>query len=451
MDRDTVEPRVETIPGKRATQWVDYHHQFSAPSTYVYEFVWDAGEDAIGPFCTDVDGNVLMDFTSHVAAAPLGYNNPAVRERLEAFDLVDPLKIAGQDFYVSGGGGSPTDAEFPGPTQLMERLVDLTDHYDMDRVFLSNSGAEAVENAIKICYASGGHRAFTFDGAFHGRTLGVLSLNRSKAVHRKGYPEVPGVVSVPYPSTQEAYDTDWSTDGPGGNVVADKLDPDQGVIDPDEVAYLILEPVQGEGGYRVPHPDFARDVEALRERFGLKVIADEIQSGLGRTGEMWGVDHLDLTPDVITSAKGLRVGATISRSDVFPEEKGRISSTWGAGDLIASMQGVLTIDAIREQNLLSNVRVRGDQLRSILEERDAEGVIDVRGRGLMLAIEFDTKDRREAVVEAAMKRGLLTLGCGHKTLRLLPPLDVTEREIDLATRLLFEAIDSVAAEQRATV
>ncbi|WP_312907810.1 aminotransferase class III-fold pyridoxal phosphate-dependent enzyme [Natronosalvus caseinilyticus] len=449
MDRDTVEPRVETMPGKRATEWAEYHHQFAAPSTYVYDFVWDTQADAIGPFCTDVDGNVLMDFTSHVAAAPLGYNNPAVKEKLEAFDLVDPTKIAGQDFYVSGGG-SPSNPDFPGPSQLMDRLIDLTDHYDMDRVFLSNSGAEAVENAIKICYASGGHRAITFDGAFHGRTLGALSLNRSKAVHRKGYPEVPGVISVPYPSSQEHYENDWLTDGPGGNVVADKLDPGRGVVDADEVAYLILEPVQGEGGYRVPHPEFARDVEALRERFGLRVIADEIQSGLGRSGEMWAIDHLDLTPDVITSAKGLRVGATISRSDVFPEETGRISSTWGAGDVVASLQGVLTIDAIREQNLLENVRERGEQFRSILAERDVEGVTDVRGRGLMLALEFDTKERREAVVEAAMKRGLLTLGCGHKTLRILPPLDVTEREIDLGSRLLLEAIDDVATQSATT-
>ncbi|WP_254768377.1 aminotransferase class III-fold pyridoxal phosphate-dependent enzyme [Salinilacihabitans rarus] len=450
MDRDTVEPQVDTVPGERAKRWVEHHHRFAAPSTYVYEFVWDTQADAIGPFCTDVDGNVLMDFTSHVAAAPLGYNNPAVRDRLAEFDVVDPLKIAGQDFYVSGGS-TPEDTEFPGPTQLMERLVDLTSEYDMDRVFLSNSGAEAVENAIKICYARGGHRAFTFDGAFHGRTLGALSLNRSKAVHRTGYPEVPGVVALPYPSTDEAYETKWRTDGPGGNVLADKLDPERGVIDPDEVAFVILEPLQGEGGYRVPHPEFARDLEAARERFDLKVIADEIQSGLGRTGEMWGVDHLDLTPDVITSAKGLRVGATISRSDVFPEETGRLSSTWGAGDVIASLQGVLTIDAIREQNLLANVRERGEQFRAILEESDAEGMIDVRGRGLMLAVEFDTKARREAVVKAAMERGLLTLGCGHKTLRLLPPLDVTEREIDLGAGLFLDAVEDVAEEMTTTV
>jgi 4-aminobutyrate aminotransferase len=443
MDRHTAEPTVEQMPGKRAKAWSDYHHQFSAPSTYVYDFVWDLTEDAEGPFCTDVDGNVLLDFTSHVAAAPLGYDNPKIMDEIEAFDLPDPTKIAGQDFYAAGGW-PPEDPEFPGPTQLMERLTDLTSHYDMDTVFLSNSGAEAVENAIKICYAQGGHRAFNFDGAFHGRTLGALSLNRSKRAHRKGYPEIGGVVSVPYPSTDEEYERRWLTDGPGGNVVADKLDPAQGVIDPDEVAYLIMEPVQGEGGYRVPHDGFVEDLAEIRAEYDVNVIADEIQAGLGRTGEMWGIDHLDLEPDVITSAKGLRVGATVANEDMFPEETGRISSTWGAGDVMSALQGVLTLDAIEAYDLLENANVRGAQLRELLEDADMPNVVDVRGRGLMLAVEFDTKDRREAVVEAALKRGLLTLGCGYKTLRLLPPLDATEREIELGFDIFESAVHDVA-------
>ncbi|WP_327052208.1 class-III pyridoxal-phosphate-dependent aminotransferase [Halomicrococcus gelatinilyticus] len=443
MDRHTAEPQVREMPGAKAQEWVDYHQQFSAPSTYVYEFVWDITADADGPFCTDVDGNVLLDFTSHVAAAPLGYNNPKIMDKIDEFDIVDPTKIAGQDFYTSGGW-PPEDPEFPGPSQLMDRLTDIAGHYEMDTVFLSNSGAEAVENAIKISYQNGGHRAFTFDGAFHGRTLGALSLNRSKVAHRKGYPEIGGVVSVPYCSCDGDCTCGWKTDGPGGNVVADKLDPDQGVIDPEEVAFVILEPVQGEGGYRIPNDEFVRDVAAIRDRYDVNVIADEIQSGLGRTGEMWGVDHLDLEPDVITSAKGLRVGATISRSDVFPEDTGRLSSTWGAGDVLSSLQGALTIDAIHEHDLLANAVARGRQARETIEDADPETVVDVRGRGLMLAVEFDTKERREAVVDAALKRGLLTLGCGYKTLRILPPLDVTEREIDLGIDLLLDAIEDAS-------
>jgi len=431
------------MPGDKAEEWVSHHHEHAAPSTYVYEFVWDITEDAAGPFCTDVDGNVLMDFTSHVAAAPFGYNNPRVMDRLEEFDLVDPSKIAGQDFYASGGG-EPEDPETPTSTQLLHRLTDITDHYDLDTVFLSNTGAEAVENAIKICYANRGHRAFTFDGAFHGRTLGALSLNRSKTVHRKGYPELGGVVSAPYCSCEGECTCGWKTDGPGGNVVADKLHPERGVVDPEEVAYLIMEPQQGEGGYRVPNEDFIADIVDVQQSYDIPVISDEIQAGLGRTGELWGVDHTDLEPDVITSAKGLRVGATVANEDLFPDETGRLSSTWGAGDIVDSMQGALTLDVIREQSLLENAERRGEQATAALADADLPNVVDVRGRGLMLAVEFDTEERRDAVEEATAERGLLTLGCGNKTLRLLPPLDVREREIRMAVELLSEAAQAAA-------
>ncbi|MFC7201649.1 aspartate aminotransferase family protein [Halospeciosus flavus] len=437
MDRETAEIHVEEMPGEAAREWASYHREHAAPSTYVYDFVWDTTEDAVGPFCTDVDGNVLLDFTSHVASAPLGYNNPKVLDRLAEFDLVDPTKIAGQDFYVSSGG-TPEAPDVPGPAQLMDKLTDLTSHYDLDTVFLSNSGAEAVENAIKICYAQGGHRGITFEGAFHGRTLGALSLNRSKTAHREGFPEVPGVVSVPYCACEGACDCGWKTDGPTGNVLGDRLHPERGNIPADEVSFLILEPQQGEGGYRVPNEEFVADVAAIREAHDVKIVADEIQSGLGRTGKMWGVDHLDLEPDVITSAKGLRVGATVANADTFPEEKGRLSSTWGAGDILSSAQGYATLAAIDEHDLLQNVRERGRQLRETLRDEAPEFLLDVRGRGLMVGVEFDTKDRREAVVQACLKRGLLTLGCGHKTLRLIPPLDVTEREIEMAVDVLRE-------------
>jgi len=440
MDRDTAEPRVDSFPGEAAREWVAHHQRTAAPSTYVYDFVWDITEDAVGPFCTDADGNVLLDFTAHVASAPLGYNNPKILDRLDAFDLVDPTKIAGQDFYVSGGG-PPDDPDLPGPTQLMDRLTDLTSDYGLDTVFLSNSGAEAVENAIKICYAKRGHRAVTFDGAFHGRTLGALSLNRSKAVHRRGFPEVPGVVALPYCSCEGDCTCGWETDGPGGNRLADLLHHGQGVVDPAELAYVILEPQQGEGGYRVASDSFARDIADLKAEHGFYVVSDEIQAGLGRTGEMWGIDHLPLDPDVVASAKGLRVGATIANEDVFPDEKARLSSTWGAGDVLAAAQGVATIDAIEEYDLLANVRERGRQFTDLLTDLDHEHVVDVRGRGLMLAVELDSRDRRNALVEACLARGLLTLGCGHETLRLLPPLDATEREIDLGYGILADALD----------
>jgi 4-aminobutyrate aminotransferase len=325
----------------------------------------------------------------------------------------------------------------------MDRITGALDHYDMDQVFLSNSGAEAVENAIKVAYQDrDAHRGICFEGAFHGRTLGALSLNRSKTVHRKGYPEVPGIMSVPYCSCSGECECGWKTNGPGGNVLADKLHHSRGNVDPDEVAYVILEPVQGEGGYRVPNDDFVADIRSVREEHGIRVISDEIQAGLGRTGEMWGIDHVDLEPDVVTSAKGLRVGATVANHEVFPEEKGRLSSTWGAGDIISAAQGVATIDAIHEHDLLANAEERGRQMWELVADADHDCITDIRGRGLMFAVEFDGKDRREAVVKHALERGLLTLGCGYKSLRLLPPLDATEREIELGVGLFLDAVDA---------
>ncbi len=443
MDRDTVEPQVSDLPGERAKRWVEYHKEVAATSTYVYPFVLDATAEAIGPFCTDVDGNVLLDFTCHVASAPLGYNNPRIRERLGDLALVDPLKIAGQDFYISGGW-PPEDPDVPGPTQLMHRLVDMGASYGLDQVFLSNSGAEAVENAIKIAYASGGHRAVTFEGAFHGRTLGALSLNRSKGVHRRGYPELAGTISVPFCSCRGTCRCGWRTDGAGGNALADRLEPYGGSIDPAELAYLILEPIQGEGGYRLPNAAFLEDIDRLVSTYDIPLISDEIQAGLGRTGQLWGIDHTPLEPDVITSAKGLRVGATLGRSELFPTEQGRISSTWGAGSIIDAMRGVATVDAIREDGLMDNATTRGRQFRETMADADPSGVVDVRGRGLMLVLEFEDKARRDAVLAAAFDRGLLVLGCGRRSLRILPPLDVTDREMDIGTDLLLAAIDATA-------
>ncbi|WP_148414310.1 aspartate aminotransferase family protein [Haloferax sp. KTX1] len=450
MDRETAVPRVDSMPGEKAREWVAYHHEHAAPSTYVYDFVWDITAESEGPFCTDVDGNVLLDFTSHVAAAPLGYNNPKLMDRMAEFDLVDPTKIAGQDFYVSDGS-APGEERLPGPAALMDRLTDLTSHYGMDTVFLSNSGAEAVENAIKIAYdhADGAKYGVTFEGAFHGRTLGALSLNRSKSVYRRKFPEISGVLDVPFcddrscsPATCSCGffpDADSSV-----SKLRQKLHPKKGHIDADEVAYVIVEPIQGEGGYRFPSDAFAEELAAVVDDYDLTLIADEIQTGVGRTGELWGSDHYPIEPDIITGAKGLRVGATISNDELFPDETSRLSSTWGAGDIVASMQGVFTLDAIEEYDLLDNAVARGRQFIERLRDDASDTVVDVRGKGLLLGVEFDTKERRDAVQEAALKRGLLTLSCGYKVLRILPPLDVTAREIDLGATMLVDAIEDVS-------
>jgi len=442
MNRDSVEPQVRGLPGDRAERLVEYHHRHAATSTYVCEFVWDYTEPAIGPFCTDVDGNVLMDFSGHVGAMPLGYNNPKILEPLESFDLVDPLKIAGQDFYLPAEGVPGSDADVPGPADLMERLSGISSQYDMDTVFLSNSGAEAVENALKVGFDhTRGKYTITTQGAFHGRTLGTLSLNRSRGKYRKAFPEIAGVEDMPYCTdrscTPETCDCGFFFDDT--STLRQMLDPDTGYVDPGEVAALVIEPFQGEGGYRPPSEAFMDEIADLCEGHDVLLVADEIQSGVGRTGEWWASDHYAIEPDVIASAKALRVGATISREEVFPEERGRLSSTWGAGDLIAAAQGVLTLDAIEEYDLLANATERGRQMLELLADADLPGVTDVRGKGLMLAVEFDSADRRDDVQETAFASGFLAIGCGEQTLRLLPPLDVTEREIALGADLLGEA------------
>jgi 4-aminobutyrate aminotransferase len=445
MDRDTATPQVTELPGAKARERVDYHRSFAAPSTYVYDFVWDHTAPADGPFCTDVDGNVLMDFTSHVGAAPLGYDNPKLTEPMAGFDIPEPAKIAGQDFYVSAG--DPGDTAYPGPAELMERLVDVTPD-GMDTVFLSNSGAEAMENAMKICYDAGGKYVITFEGAFHGRTLGTLSLNRSKEIYRRRFPEVGPVHDVPFcrdrSCTPASCDCGFFADPDRPSRLRRMLDPERGYVNADEVAFLVLEPVQGEGGYNIPSEAFMAEVADLCERHEIQLVADEIQTGVGRSGELWASDHYPIEPDVISAAKALRVGATVASEDTFPGERSRLSSTWGAGDLVASLQGALTLDAIGEYDLLTNATERGRQARELLTDAALPGVTDVRGLGLLLAVEFDGKERRDDVQRAAMQRGLLTLGCGHRTLRLLPPLDATEREIKLGVDLLAEATRAVA-------
>lgn len=441
MDRETAAPDTAVLPGPNAERWIEFHTAHAAPSEYSHEFVWDVTADADGPFVTDVDGNVLLDFTCHIGAAPLGYNNEKVLSKLREFDLVEPMKIAGQDMYF-GAGPDPETADVPGSSHLMKRLTEVSSHYGMDTVFLSNSGAEAVENAMKIThdYKPPAKYGVAFEGSFHGRTVGTLSLTKSKEVYTRHYPEIAGVKTVPFCDCESRAACACGFFSDGVSKLRRMLSPEGGHVNPEEVAFAILEPIQGVGGYRFPNEAFMKAVGDVCDEYDIPLVVDEIQSGVGRTGEMWAADHYPIEPDVIASAKGLRVGATISRSDVFPSEKNRLGSTFGGGDLLASMQGAFTLEAIEEHDLLENATERGRQAKEQLRDDAPDHVVDVRGKGLMLAVEFDTPDRRNAVVEQALRRGLLTLGCGKKTIRLLPPLDVTEREIAMGIDIFTDAM-----------
>lgn len=445
MDRHATEPDADGLPGPNAQKWIRFHKKHAAPSEYSHDFVWDITREADGPFVTDVDGNVFLDFTCHIGAAPLGYQNEKILDKFSEFDMLEPTKIAGQDMYF-GAGEDPESSEFPGSSHLMKKLADASSQYDMDTVFLSNSGAEAVENALKITYDHNptAKYGYAFEDSFHGRTMGTLSVTRSNEVYTRHYPEIAGVRTVPFCDCADAggpCDCGFFT--ADGSRLRNGFQPEGGHVNPEEVAFLLMEPIQGVGGYRFPNEEFVAEVNDVCETYDIPLVVDEIQSGVGRTGEMWASDHYPIEPDVISSAKGLRVGATISRSDVFPTEKNRLGSTFGGGDLVSSMQGVFTLEAIEEYDLLDNATERGRQAKELLRDGAPEHVVDVRGKGLMLAVEFDTAERRDAVVEKALKRGLLTLGCGTRTLRLLPPLDVTKREIDLGIGILNDAIAAV--------
>jgi len=435
LSRATATPKIRVSPpGPNTQKWVDFHMKHASLATYDRAFVWDRSAPAIGPFCHDPDGNLFIDFASHIAASPLGYNNPELVSLAKKVASIDPDRYAGTDF-IGAIGTDPEDSEIPTPSHLHHKIKEITKHFNFESAFFSNSGAEAVENAIKLAFNHQKNNGYgiCFDGAFHGRTLGALSLNRSKAVHRKFYPQIPKIISFPYGKAIK---------DPTPENLEYTLDSAYGVVDPEEVAFIIVEPIQGEGGYRIPSFAFMQQIQEISHKYNIPLIIDEIQSGLGRTGKWWALEHFDIKPDLICSAKALRIGATIGKRKFFPNEDARISSTWGEGNAMSSALGYTIIDIIQKENLLTHVSSVGkyflDHLASL--QNKYQFITESRGLGLMLAIELDTPSRRDTIVNAALKVGLLIVGCGQKAIRLLPPLDVTSREIDLAVELLDKAL-----------
>jgi len=417
-----MKPEVKSI--KKSLQYKNRFHKHGAKSTHVYPFVWNYLSESKGPFCKDIDGNTFLDLAQHAASTPLGYNHPEIEEALKEYKIIDPIKMAGQDFYVKN--------KVPGPTELQEKIVETTEKFNLDTVFLLNSGAEAVENAIKISYDRKGKKGVSFEKSFHGRTLGALTLTQRTGKYKKRYPKIPGVEKAPFCTCRDKYNGKCKC---GAIEKAEKK-----IEETEELSYIIIEPIQGEGGYRIPSKEFMKRIKDKTKDKNALFISDEIQAGLGRTGKFWAIEHYEVEPDVITSAKGLRVGATISNRDNFPEEKGRISTTWGAGDILASFIGYKTIEIIQKNNLVENAEERGKYLLKKLREMELEEVSNIRGKGLMAAIDLETKEKRNKVVQESFKNGLMLLGCGEKSIRFLPPLDIREREIDIAVNTLKDII-----------
>ena len=416
-------PRIVTeLPGPRARAHVAFDETWTSPSLpRAYPIVPVRGD---GLWVEDIDGNVFLDFAAGIAVTSTGHSHPAVVARIQA-QAAELIHFSGSDFYL------PIYAE------TAAALAALAPIDGPSRVFLGNSGTEVVEAAIKLArFATGRQYLVSFLGAFHGRTFGSISLTASKARYHAGFgPLLPGVYHAPYGRVE---DLRWFDE-----VLFKRLVPAT------EVAAIIVEPVQGEGGYIVPEPGFLPGLREICDRHGIVLIADEIQSGAGRTGRMWAVDHEGVRPDMLLTAKGiasgLALGALIARADLMTWGPGAHGSTYG-GNPLACAAALETIKLL-QGGLVANAAERGEQAFASLRDLQARHpgfVRTVRGRGLMIGIEFSTADDAEAVQWAAFQRGLLVLEAGESSVRMSPALTVSADEMDTALALFAESVAHAA-------
>lgn len=430
-----------SLPGPRAQALIERDRKFLSPSyTRFYPLVAERGS---GAMIEDVDGNVFLDFTAGIAVCATGHCHPRVVAAIER-QAEKLLHMSGTDFYYAP------------QSELAEKLAGLTPGGGDKRVFFTNSGAEAIEAAFKLArYHTGRSQMIAFFGGFHGRTLGALSLTGSKVVQRRGFaPLVPQVSHIDFPN---CYRCDRR---PKEGCCLESLnqleDLFKRTVPPDEVAGIIVEPIQGEGGYLVPPPQFHRELKALAAKHGILYIADEVQTGMGRTGRMFASEHWGVVPDILCVAKGiasgLPLGAIIATAEVMDWPPGAHASTFG-GNPVACAAAIETIKLL-EEGLMENAAVVGEHLQRRLREaaeRDPR-IGDVRGLGLMVGAEIvldpvrktPWPQLRDQVVKGCFDRGLLLLGCGTNTLRFCPPLVVTKEQVDCAVGIVAESLRAAA-------
>ena len=397
-------------PGPKALLVIDAMKKCCYDSTFTYPLVIDTG---FGCAIRDVDGNSFLDFTSNIGACPLGYSHPDVTGVLAAMSTNGAHKIAGQDFYCKEHA------------ELAEQFLSIAPRGF--KAFFANSGAEAVENSIKVAYRKRMAEGMpvlpgvSCLGAFHGRTLGALSFTLSKPVQKEGFPQVPSI--------RVKFCTD---DGDS------EIDAVEKVLSREKAAFVLSEVVQGEGGYNVASPMFIKNLRKAASAHGVPLILDEVQSGMGRTGRWWAFEHYGVTPDIMSAAKALQVGATAFRADYDPGLQGVLSSTWGGGGRIDLAVGAAIIEVIKRDKLLENATAMGSRLRKGLGELVGKkgSVASVRGIGLMIGIEFDTKERRDSALKSLFRKGLLLLPAGQKAMRAIPPLIIAKEEVDEGIELL---------------
>jgi 4-aminobutyrate aminotransferase len=436
-------PLIKTaLPGPKANAIIERDGKVVSPSyTRGYPFVMARG---MGAIVEDVDGNQFLDCAAGIAVNSTGHSHPAVVAAI--IDQAQKfLHMSGTDFY------------YEPQVQLGEAFNEIAPFGGPKRSFFSNSGTEANEAAIKLArYSTGRYGMIAFIGSFHGRTLGSLALTSSKAIQRRGFgPMQAGTFHAPYATCYRC---------PVGlkpeSCQAECLDFLEHqvlvhLISPDEVAGVLVEPIQGEGGYVVPAPQFHERLRALTTKHGILLIADEVQSGMGRTGRMFAMEHFGVEPDMITAAKGvasgLPLGVTTARADVMAWPPGSHASTFG-GNPVSCAAAMATITLLRE-SLIKNAAEVGafmmDRLKEVQQKHALIG--EVRGRGLMIGVELVkdrvTKERavaeRDKVVDACFARGLLVLGAGKNAIRLSPPLVLTKAQATTAVEILDQALSTV--------
>jgi 4-aminobutyrate aminotransferase len=438
-------PRIITeLPGPNARQIIERDRKYISPSyTRSYPLV---AHKAKGAIVEDVDGNQFLDFCAGIAVCSTGHCHPdVVRAIHQQTDSL--IHMSGTDFFY---------AQMP---DLAEKLESLMSDGKRWRCFFGNSGTEAIEAAMKLARHSTGRNQFiAFQQSFHGRTMGSLSLTSSKAIQRKGFGSlVPGVTHIPYPNRyRPPFGGDPEQCGAAClNYLEDVVF--KTTVNADEVAAIVVEPVQGEGGYVVPPADFLPGLEKIARKHGILIIADEVQSGMGRTGKMFAFEHFDFHPDIIAIAKGiasgLPLGVTMAHAEVMNWPPGAHASTFGGNPVC--LAAALETVRLLEEKYVANSAAIGNFMKARLELlMDLHPLIgDVRGLGLMLGVEI-VKDRaskekmpavRDAIVEGCFKRGLLVLAAGPSTIRISPPLMIDEEQAACAVNLLSEAIGAAAA------
>ena len=436
-------PDIKTaLPGPKAKALIDRDKAFVSPSyTRGYPLVIERGT---GATVEDVDGNVFLDCAAGIAVNSTGHSHPAVVQAV--------TEQAGKFLHMSG-----TDFYYEPQVRLAEELAAIVPINGGVRSFFGNSGTEAVEACIKLSrYATGRENIIAFLGGFHGRTMGSLSLTASKAIQRRGFgPLMPGVYHAPYadcyrcpiglkPETCAAECLDFIDHQLFVHLVS-----------PDEVAAIVVEPIQGEGGYIVAPDQFLQKLRELTKPHGILLVADEVQSGMGRSGRMFAIEFSGVEPDMVAIAKGiasgLPLGVASARAGLMAWPPGAHASTFG-GNPVSCAAALATIKLLRTQLMANAADVGGHMLAGLKQLADKHPLIgDVRGRGLMIGVELvrdrETKERatdeRDAVVNAAFRRGLLLLGAGKNAIRFSPPLVLTREQADIAVRIFDESLQEV--------